>query len=350
MVEPAQYANGRMASQKEYEIVDEVSKFLLDIITLSEPPQVPQSFAHAEPLQTLYTSLISLRSFLYAASNGDLSGRIPFKGYIGGTLKTLQANLKHLTWQTKMVTLGDFTQRVEFMGEFAESFNAMVMQLDQTLKELVRKESEVRKVNEDLHREIAVRERSETALRKSEEALRLLATTDSLTGLYNRGHFNKLALEEINRAIRYSRPLSAMMFDIDFFKHINDTFGHTAGDRVLKMVAKAVREMVRATDIAARYGGEEFIVLLPESPAKEAAIVAERLRKRIEETTVQIEKCPIKITASFGVSGCLEKGNGKLQERILSRLVVNADRAMYASKNAGRNRITVFEPGEESSQ
>lgn len=339
-----------MASEKEYEMVNEFSQFLLDIMTLSQPPQVPLAFARVKSLRTLYASLIALRDFLHAASNGDLSGQVPFKGYIGGTLKTLQANLKHMTWQTKMVTLGDFTQRVEFMGEFAESFNAMVTQLDQTLKELVRKETEVRKVNEDLLKEITIRKETEAALRKSEETLRLLAVTDALTSLYNRGHFNKLAMDEINRALRYSRPLSAMMFDIDFFKRINDTFGHTAGDTVLKMVAKATKEVVRAADIPARYGGEEFIVLLPETTVLETATVAERLRRQIEETTVEAEKCPITITASFGVSDYLRKGNRRPQERVLSEFLANADRAMYASKNTGRNRVTVFEPDEESLQ
>ena len=339
-----------MTSEKEHDIVDELSKLLLDIMMLAKPPQVPARFASVDSLQTLYANLISLRDFLYAASNGDLSKQVAFKGYIGGALKTLQANLKHMTWQTKMIASGDFTQRVEFMGEFSQSFNAMVMQLDQTLKELVRKETELSQANEDLLKEITIRKQTEAALRESEEALRLLAITDSLTGLYNRRHFNKLAEAEISRALRYSRPLSVMMFDIDFFKRVNDTFGHASGDMVLKMVAKTTKEMIRATDIPARYGGEEFIVLLPETPVAGAAAVAERLRRRIEDTTVQTEKCPITITASFGVSDYLGETNSKPNERILSEFIANADQALYASKNAGRNRVTVYKPDEESLQ
>jgi diguanylate cyclase (GGDEF)-like protein len=118
-------------------------------------------------------------------------------------------------------------------------------------------------------------------LRKSREELRRLAMTDALTGLFNRCHFNRVAEEEIGRALRYHRPLSVMMFDIDFFKRVNDTFGHNSGDRVLAMVARITREMLRTSEIAARYGGEEFIVLLPETPASKAAAVAERLRSRI---------------------------------------------------------------------
>lgn len=333
-----------MPSEKEHDIVDELSKLLLDTMMLAQPPHAPDRFASIDSLQTLYANLLSLRDFLYAASNGDLSREVPFKGYIAGALKTLQANLRHITWQTKMIASGDFTQRVEFMGEFSQSFNAMVTQLDRTLKELVRKETELSQVNEDLLKEIKTRKQTEAALRESEEALRILAITDSLTGLYNRRHFYKLAEDELGRALRYSRPLSVMMFDIDFFKRVNDTFGHTAGDMVLQMVARLTKEMARATDIPARYGGEEFIVLLPETHVEEAATVAERLRRRIEETTVHAEKCPITITASFGVSGYLGKTNSKPQKRVLSEFVANADRALYASKNTGKNRVTVYEP------
>ena len=337
-----------MPSEIEHDIVDELSKLLLDIMMLGKPPQVPARFASIDSLQTLYANLLSLRDFLYAASNGDLSKQVAFKGYIGGALKTFQANLRHMTWQTKMIASGDFTQRVEFMGEFSQSFNAMVIQLDQTLKEVARKDAELSKVNVDLVKEITIRKQTEAALRKSEEAFKILAITDPLTGLYNKRHFNQLAEAEIRRALRYTRPLTVMMFDIDFFKRVNDTYGHTSGDMVLKLVAKTTKEMLRATDIPARYGGEEFVVLLPETPAAVAATVAERLRRRIEDVTTQTEKGPITITASFGVSDYLGETNSKPNERILSEFISKADQALYASKNAGRNKVTVFNPEQES--
>ena len=122
--------------ENEHKMVDEISKFLLDVITLPNPPAIPACYASVDSLKILHANLLSLREFLYAASSGDLSKQVSFKGYIAGTLKTLQANLRHMTWQTKMIASGDFTQRVEFMGEFSQSFNSMVMQLEQTLKEL----------------------------------------------------------------------------------------------------------------------------------------------------------------------------------------------------------------------
>ena len=337
-----------MASERERDIVYELSEFLLDVIMLGNPPEIPTRFASIESLQTLYLNLISLRESLYAASNGHLSGQVPFKGYVAGTLKTLQANLRHITWQTKMIASGDFTQRVEFMGDFSQSFNSMVMQLDQGLKELVNKKRELGKVNEDLLKEIAIRKQTEATLRESEEALKLLATTDSITGLYNRRHFNKLAEDEISRSLRYSRPLSVVMFDIDFFKHINDTFGHTTGDVAITMVASATKTIVRTNDIPARYGGEEFIVLLPETPSAKAAAVAERLRRRIEEMNIPTEGPPVTITASFGVSDHLGKTESKSCERILSEFVTSVDRALYASKDAGKNRVTIYKPEDRS--
>jgi diguanylate cyclase (GGDEF)-like protein len=337
-----------MPSENERDAVDELSRFLLDVVTLAKPPQIPARFTSVDSVQSLNAKLLLLREFLFAASHGDLSKQIAFKGYIGGALKTLQANLKHMTWQTKMVASGDFTQRVEFMGEFSQSFNAMVMQLDQILQELVRKETELSRVNDQLLEEISIRKHTEAAIRESEKAMRLLSITDSLTGLYNRRHFNKIAEDEISRALRYSRPLSVIMLDIDFFKRINDSLGHSVGDMVLKSVAIITRDMVRATDVPARYGGEEFIILLPETPAVEAAAIAERLRKKIEYTTFQVEKCSIKLTASFGVNDTFFVTDSQKHESVLSDLVSNADLALYTSKHAGRNKTTVFKPEKES--
>jgi len=336
-----------MNTEKDLELANELSKLLMDVLMLRNSPEIPDHFKSIDCLQTLHANLVSLRDFVYAASNGDLSRPVPFKGYIGGALKTLQANLKHMTWQTKMIASGDFTQRVDFMGEFSQSFNAMVIQLDQTLEEIASKENELRNANDRLLKEITRREQTEAALRKSEEAFRHIAITDSLTGLYNRGHLNQLALNEISRVLRYSRPLSVIMLDIDFFKHVNDTYGHAAGDLVLQAVASITKSHVRVSDIVARYGGEEFIILLPETIAADAADVAENLRWRIEDSSVDGGKYLIRITASFGVSDYLEKSDAEPDDKIVSGFVSKADLALYESKKAGRNRVTIYKPEQE---
>jgi diguanylate cyclase (GGDEF)-like protein len=337
-----------MNTKSDHDTAEELSKLLLDTITLASPPQVPDRFASVDSLQILHSNLLLLRDFLYTAANGDLSGTITLKGYIGGTLKTLQANLRHMIWQTKMITAGDFTQRIDFMGEFSQSINAMVIQLDQTLKEVAKKDKELSKANAELLKEISIRKQTEAALREREEALKHLAITDSLTGLYNRRHFNYLAEIEISRVLRYSRPLSVMMLDIDFFKRVNDTYGHTSGDMVLQMVAKIVTEHLRATDIPSRYGGEEFIVLFPETTAADAATIAETLRKTIEAATIQGEAGTIAITSSFGVNDYVEKTYSQSHEKILREFIDKADRALYAAKNAGRNKVTVYLPEEDA--
>jgi PAS domain S-box-containing protein len=163
-----------MSAEDERDAVDELAGFLQDVMMLAKPSQVPDRFASVDSVQTLYDKLLSLREFLFAASNGDLSKQVPLKGYIGGALKTLQSNLKHMTWQTKMVASGDFTQRVEFMGEFSQSFNAMVMQLDQILTELAEKEIELNKKNDQLLKEISTRKQAEASLQESEAFYRML--------------------------------------------------------------------------------------------------------------------------------------------------------------------------------
>jgi len=333
-----------MTQEQERAIAEELAKLLLQVMILGKAPPIPTGLADVDSLQTLYANLMSLREFLYAASNGDLSKKVPFKGYIGGAIKTLQANLRHMTWQTTQVSAGDFTQRLHFMGEFSNSFNAMVIQLDQTLQELVKKDTELSLANEELLKEIVIRKKTEAALRKSEEALQILATMDPLTGLFNRRHFNQIAEKEIRRTIRYARPLAVLMFDIDFFKRVNDTFGHAGGDLVLKSVARIALETVRTTDIIGRYGGEEFVVLLPETPAAKATILAERLRSRIEASTVSMAGRPITVTASFGISDYPHTTGSKTPEAVLAEFINYADLALYASKDSGRNRVTLYEP------
>lgn len=336
-----------MSRKNEHDIVNELSKLLLDVMTLPTPPGIPGSYTTVESLNILHNNLIALRDFLSATSNGNLSREVLFKGYIAGTLKMLQANLKHLTWQTKMVASGDFSQRVEFMGEFSESFNTMVMRLDQTLKKLVKKEKELSQANKELLKEIATREKTEKALRKSQKELSLQAITDPLTDIYNRRHFYELAKMEIRKALRYSRPLSVIMCDIDFFKKINDKYGHLTGDKVIKMIAKIIRIGIRTSDILARYGGEEFIILLPETSAKNAFNLGERLRKRIEKKTLSTGRTKISVTSSFGVNDHHnepDKYSSKTDENILLDLISGADKALYAAKNTGRNRTTIYEP------
>ena len=170
-----------------------------------------------------------------------------------------------------------------------------------------------------------------------------LASTDSLTGISNRHHFFEQADKEFRRALRYHRPLSIIMFDIDNFKRVNDRHGHLAGDQVLKTVASTVQKAIRDVDILCRYGGEEFIVVLPETELDHAVEGAERLRHEVEELIVYTDGGPVKVTISLGVAALREEPGPNL-ERIISR----ADDALYAAKAAGRNKVMAEAGGEEA--
>ena len=158
------------------------------------------------------------------------------------------------------------------------------------------------------------------------------AIKDSLTGLYHHKYFMERLQEEMERFKRYRHDMSLLMIDIDHFKKINDTFGHPVGDRVLREVSTLLKQISRKVDIVARYGGEEFVILLPDTKKKGALIMAERLRKSVEEMPLGDN---LKVTVSIGISCCDER------EKELSQgeFIEHADNALYRAKENGRNRV-----------
>jgi diguanylate cyclase (GGDEF)-like protein len=174
-------------------------------------------------------------------------------------------------------------------------------------------------------------------LQASNLELQKLSSTDRLTGLCNRGHWEEALKVEYVRHGRYGHATSLIMFDIDHFKRVNDTYGHQVGDQVIQRVADVLRELVRDADIAGRYGGEEFAVLLPDTDKAGGAMLAERLRKVVEEQTVESEAGSVRFTISLGVADLGYPTDDYKQ------LIEWADQALYASKRGGRNRVTVYE-------
>jgi diguanylate cyclase (GGDEF)-like protein len=159
-----------------------------------------------------------------------------------------------------------------------------------------------------------------------------LAATDELTGLYNRRFFNEHFAKSLSAARRYLFPLSLIMADVDKFKVVNDTYGHAAGDTVLKAFADILRNLARTEDISARWGGEEFIILLAQTSCAGATVVAERLRKTVEAECLRITS--IAVTVSLGV---VELHAGEEAEALIKR----SDNALYRAKEEGRNRVVV---------
>jgi diguanylate cyclase (GGDEF)-like protein len=163
-----------------------------------------------------------------------------------------------------------------------------------------------------------------------------LSTVDPLTGLYNRRHFNVSAQQELERALRFDLPISAIMMDIDHFKRVNDCYGHALGDRVLVEVAAVCMRGLRSIDLHARYGGEEFCFLLPQTAMKGAHSLAERLRANIAGLCFDSDKRDFTVTASFGIS---ERLPG---EDSIDNLMKRSDQAMYQAKSEGRNRVVMW--------
>src|SRR3954451_7197279 len=171
------------------------------------------------------------------------------------------------------------------------------------------------------------------------------ATYDRLTGVANRQSLLAALFNEVERATRYGRPLSVAFVDIDHFKSVNDTYGHAAGDIVLRGVAQTVAESLRASDMIGRYGGEEFMLILTETDVDEAAALSEKLRELIERKRFAIEgNSALSVTISIGIAG----GTG--QKLRMEALVRDADAAMYSAKSLGRNQTYIFEEPDEDAR
>ncbi len=190
------------------------------------------------------------------------------------------------------------------------------------------------KLGDDFYAQGSIRDA--TKRKENEQWLTFLANTDELTGLKNRRFFFESSEEEIKRSNRYNMPVSVMILDIDRFKSINDTYGHGIGDLVLKQLAKTLKDTLREQDLPCRHGGEEFTVLLPQTDSQAALDVADRLRKRIEDTSLELEDGRIiSFTVSLGVAQLSENLSS------LGQILSAADQALYQAKSSGRNKVVV---------
>ncbi|KJR98547.1 MAG: hypothetical protein VR65_20345 [Desulfobulbaceae bacterium BRH_c16a] len=213
-------------------------------------------------------------------------------------------------------------------SQILQEANEELGKLNLTYEQLVLELTEAKKKSEMFARE----------LHDANSRLEQLAFRDGLTNLYNHRYFQEILKNELSRARRYHHPLCLIMFDIDFFKNVNDTFGHPAGDQVLINLANAVSAAIRPSDIVARYGGEEFVVILPETNQTGMKVFAERLRRCVAAITTVFQNNQIKVTISSG--GVLFSPE---DDRITAQQLIDiADRGLYMSKKNGRNRVTLL--------
>ncbi len=178
-----------------------------------------------------------------------------------------------------------------------------------------------------------------TERKQTEADLQRLAHTDVLTGVNNRRYLFELAGHEFEVAKRYQQPLSIIMFDLDHFKQINDMYGHSIGDKMLERVAQVTHAQLRDVDIIGRYGGEEFVVVLPMTNAQKAGLLAQRILDNVSAIRLHTEHGPAAVTLSIGIAETFHAPQDESVETVIRR----ADEAMYAAKQAGRNRAVIFD-------
>jgi diguanylate cyclase (GGDEF)-like protein len=257
----------------------------------------------------------------------------------------LQSHLRRFSVVIQRLASGDWNARVAYpardeFGYLARAFNQMAQQLQQAFEAQEQQREELLAQNEELERVHAQLQQAHQELAtlnaellEANRALAQAAVTDGLTGLKNHRAFQESLHSAAQMAERLQQPLSLVMFDIDHFKQFNDTYGHPAGDELLRQVAQVLRESARAYDVAARYGGEEFALLLPNTTLEQAVQVAERLRQQIRA----IENPHAPVSASFGVA-TYRRGTPP------ATLVYEADAALYRAKRNGRDRVCVYQP------
>lgn len=272
---------------------------LLTGANLPENLPLPHGLEGSEAFERLRTLILDIRLLSSALSKGELHKFVYSKGFIISNLKALQSNLRHLTWQTQKLAEGDFSQRVDFLGEFSQSFNIMAQKLQ-----------------------------------VSSNQLRQLAGTDTLTQLANRLALDSFLEESFEGARHLGQSLSVLMLDIDHFKRVNDTYGHGVGDQVLVDVSRILGSELRTTDMFARYGGEEFMAVLPGCSLDKAAEIGARAIRAVAEARIDIScETLLRVTVSGGVSEM------RPSDTSYTDIISRSDEALYRAKNTGRNRV-----------
>jgi len=325
-----------------YQVLDYAEKLRSAV----KAPEIPAPFANDAKFLQYHDDCLKLREILYAFSKGDLSVNIKMRGFTAGACKALQGNLRHMTWVVQQIEKGDYTQRIDFLGEFSKYFNSMTERLRITIEDLCQKEEALTALAVSLQEEAKRRSAVMSELKKSEQKFKMLADQDSLTNLLNRRAFFSFAETKVQIMCANQQQCCVCLLDVDYFKRFNDTFGHIEGDRALQHIAQICQRKLRQTDdIMGRYGGEEFIILFA-MRLEQTYEAVERIRQTIEGTPFSLENGnTTPLTASFGISVILPHEVEDNAEA-LRVAIYQADTALYIAKAEGRNqtRIAVEAP------
>jgi len=289
-----------------------VTRYVYHVLTspAAKEEDFPEELRGVKQMQEVHSLLWGIRKLVHTLANGELEHLCKERGFVAGSLKTFQSNLRHLTWQAQCISRGEYHHRVNFLNDFSVAFNQMAEQLGSTINHLTN-------VSEEYKDQ---------------------ANRDALTNLYNRSAFVLFAKRQLQETCPPQNAV-LIMADLDKFKNINDTYGHLCGDEVLREFTRKLLSLVRSKDICCRYGGEEFLILMPDTTLEKGVHIVERLRESVEDMIIRYETHELRITVSFGLSELTSADMERNFDEHLKDCIQIADANMYKAKSAGRNRV-----------
>ncbi|CAM3036413.1 GGDEF domain-containing protein [Legionella worsleiensis] len=277
-------------------------------------------------LQQLTNQLQDFDVYLKVSSKNHAQGSLESRQLETGIQDNIDQIKNHLDNSTTIEELSiKVSQNLKLIGDRIRTFR----------KNQQRREKEFEQQVVSLQTKLTESQQNAEEIRNLLTFQKYRINHDSLTGLPNREAYDEYLTDSFQRWKMHSRPLSLAVGDIDHFKHINDNFGHLAGDKVLKKVAMIFKSSVRSLDFISRFGGEEFVFIFEETPQQQALTVLEKLRKLVEECQFYYQDKKVDVTVSFGLTTVTDKDD-------LEHLFMRADKAMYKAKNSGRNRIEIL--------
>lgn len=318
-----------------------VASHVKQLFTSGKTPALPQALAAIPEVVEIHDYIVQLRKRLGEYAKGNFTNDVTERGIVAGSIKAIQANMRHLIWQMGRVQKGSLAQRIDFMGDFSDAFNIMVTRLDNALTSLREKEDELLVITNELKSEVDKRGAALSALKKSEETFRYLAEHDPLTSLLNRRSFIAQSEVELARNSIMDTPCCVALMDVDHFKKFNDTHGHLNGDKALRSIAEIGSSTLRSNDYMGRYGGEEFIFFFSKCDLEQGRHAANRVRSLVQDTPIKLDVGTAPTTASFGVT-CIPP-SASTDGDIMSHAIACADKALYQAKNNGRNNVCTAE-------
>jgi diguanylate cyclase (GGDEF)-like protein len=238
---------------------------------------------------------------------------------------------------TELILTPDFTVRAASGRLLSQAEDNLVREIVSLARDASERDDEM----ETLEARVTALQRENVELVMKNRVLSEISARDALTGLYNRWYVTEKIESEMNRSLRHGSPVALLMLDIDHFKKVNDSYGHSIGDEVLKQVGQVLRDSCRVYDVPGRYGGEEFCIVLPETKLGNSTRVADRIRQRLAETSVDAGSDSVVVTASIGIAGVESPSvDGALTA---ATLIDRADRALYSAKHLGRDRVELWQ-------